>query len=147
VCAGISFSFPSFTLSPNFFSLHFLPPPPFSSGHHRSGLATTKQCRRPLDADPVNLPIWSFRSVFFFLLFFPVRASGFLLRSFLVVLFVLVLRNFPAEIFCLFLRKVYVLECYQLLELQLVWYKLRSKKIETVFVGLFSVFVFCPLNF
>jgi hypothetical protein len=23
----------------------------------------------------------------------------------------------------------------------------RSKKIETVFVGLFSVFVFCPLNF
>jgi hypothetical protein len=46
----------------------------------------------------------------------------------------------------LFLRKVSVLEFYQLLELQLVWYKLRSTKIKTVFVGLFSVFVF-PTEF
>jgi len=63
-----------------FFSLfHSLPQfffPPLSP-------TTTKQCRHPPDAHHlVNLPVWSFRSVFFFLLFSPCKSLWFLTSKF-----------------------------------------------------------------
>jgi len=59
VCACISFSFSLFHSLPQFFF------PPLSP-------TTTKQCRHPPDAHHlVNLPVWSFRSVFFFPAIFP----------------------------------------------------------------------------